>query len=263
MYYEIIGEGRPILMLHGFYPDHRLMTGCLEPVFQNRPGWQRIYLDLPGMGQSPAEDGIDSSDKVLALLLEFVDRLIPGQPFALAGESYGGYLARGIIHRRPEWVDGLLLICPAIIANHSKRTLPPRVTLVEDPALLATLTKEEAAEFASMAVVQSDRNWTRYRDEIWTGVKIANTPFLERLRQRFEFSFDPDKLARPFTKPTLMLLGRQDTSTGYRDAWPIMEQYPRATFAVLDKAGHNLQIEQADLFTALVSEWLDRVEAER
>jgi pimeloyl-ACP methyl ester carboxylesterase len=64
-------------------------------------------------------------------------------------------------------------------------------------------------------------------------------------------------------KPTLMLLGQQDTSTGYRDAWPILEQYPRATFAVLDKAGHNLQIEQADLFTAFVSEWLDRVEAER
>lgn len=263
MYYQIIGEGRPILMLHGFYPDHRLMSGCMEPIFQHRPGWQRIYLDLPGMGQSPAEDGIDSSDKVLALILELVDSLISGQPFTLAGESYGGYLARGIIQRRPDLVDGLLLICPAVVADRSKRTLPPRVTLVEDPALLDTLSDEEAAEFASMAVVQSERNWARYRDEIWAGVKVANAPFLERLRQRFEFSFDPDQLARPFTKPTLMLMGRQDTSTGYRDAWSILEQYPRATFAVLDKAGHNLQIEQADLFTVLVSEWLDRMESER
>ncbi len=263
MYYQIFGQGRPILMLHGYYPDHRLMTGCLEPIFEQRPGWQRIYVDLPGMGQTPAGEGIDSSDKVLALLLEFVDRLLPGQHFAIAGESYGGYLARGFVHHRPERVDGLLLICPAIIADHSRRTLPPRVTLIEDPALLATLTAEEAAEFASMAVVQNEKNWVRYRDEIWAGVKIANGPFLERLRKRFEFSFDPDELARPFMNPTLMLLGRQDTSTGYRDAWSILEQYPRATFAVLDKAGHNLQIEQADLFTALVSEWLDRVEADR
>jgi len=29
---------------------------------------------------------------------------------------------------------------------------------------------------------------------------------------------------------------------------------------VLDRAGHNLQIEQEDLFNALVNEWLDRVE---
>jgi hypothetical protein len=32
------------------------------------------------------------------------------------------------------------------------------------------------------------------------------------------------------------------------------------TFAVLDKAGHDLQIEQEKLFNALVNEWLDRVE---
>ena len=39
-----------------------------------------------------------------------------------------------------------------------------------------------------------------------------------------------------------------------------MEKYPRATFAVLDLAGHILQIEQESLFNALVNEWLDRVE---
>jgi pimeloyl-ACP methyl ester carboxylesterase len=34
IYYESIGEGTPILMIHGWSPDHRLMKGCLEPVFQ-------------------------------------------------------------------------------------------------------------------------------------------------------------------------------------------------------------------------------------
>ena len=31
---------------------------------------------------------------------------------------------------------------------------------------------------------------------------------------------------------------------------------------ILDKAGHNLQIEQDVLFTAMVKEWLGRVQAE-
>jgi hypothetical protein len=39
-----------------------------------------------------------------------------------------------------------------------------------------------------------------------------------------------------------------------------LESYPRATFAVLDRAGYNLPIEQERLFAALVEEWLDRVE---
>lgn len=50
-----------------------------------------------------------------------------------------------------------------------------------------------------------------------------------------------------------------DASVGYRDAWRILENYPLATFAVLDRAGHNLQIEQAGLFCALTLEWLERI----
>jgi len=32
------------------------------------------------------------------------------------------------------------------------------------------------------------------------------------------------------------------------------------TFVSMDRAGHLLEIEQEDVFQALVSEWLDRVE---
>jgi hypothetical protein len=54
--------------------------------------------------------------------------------------------------------------------------------------------------------------------------------------------------------------GRQDSSTGYRDLWQVLEHHPRATFAVLDRVGHNPQIEQRAVFEALVHEWLDRVD---
>lgn len=38
----------------------------------------------------------------------------------------------------------------------------------------------------------------------------------------------------------------------------MIENYPRATLAVLDTAGHNLQIEQPELFESLVGEWIRR-----
>lgn len=37
IYYEEMGEGRPIIMIHGFTPDHRLMSGCMEPIFEKTP----------------------------------------------------------------------------------------------------------------------------------------------------------------------------------------------------------------------------------
>lgn len=53
---------------------------------------------------------------------------------------------------------------------------------------------------------------------------------------------------------------KQDSSVGYKDAINIMDYYPRGSFAILDIAGHNLQIEQPQLFSSLVNEWLDRTE---
>ena len=40
---------------------------------------------------------------------------------------------------------------------------------------------------------------------------------------------------------------------------PLLKYYPRATLAVLDRAGHALHMEQSKLFNMLVEEWLDRV----
>jgi pimeloyl-ACP methyl ester carboxylesterase len=260
VHYKIYSEGHPLISLHGFSPDHRLMSGCMEPIFQHRSGWQRIYLDLPGMGKSPGKEWITNSDQMLDVVLEFIDQVIPSQRFVLAGESYGGCLARGIIYRKPAIVDGLLLICPLIIPDHAKRSVPQHVARVKDPALLSGLAPSEREEFESFAVVQSQRIWERTRDEVIAGISIADEDFLTRLQAHgYPLSFDVDA-APPFEKPTLILVGRQDAMVGYRDAWKILENYPRGTFAVLDRAGHNLQIEQETLFNALVNEWLDRVE---
>jgi len=72
MHFEVRGEGRPILMLHGFRLDSAVMRGCMEPLFEYRKGWKRIYVDLPGMGLSPRIEGLNDSDEMLTGLARFV-----------------------------------------------------------------------------------------------------------------------------------------------------------------------------------------------
>ncbi|MBK3495151.1 alpha/beta hydrolase [Viridibacillus sp. YIM B01967] len=259
--YEEIGEGKPIIMLHGFSPDHRLMIGCMEPIFRSRDGYRRIYIDLPGMGKSESAEGIINADAMLDIIIEFINKIIPDENFILVGESYGGYLSRGIIYKMADRVEGLLLTCPVIIADYNKRTVPEPIVLINDQELLHGLTPEEVEDFSSMAVVQSKHIYERYKNEIVAGIKLADNIFLERFKENgYGFSFDVDKLGRNFTKPVLLLLGRQDSIVGYEDAWNILRNFTRATFAVLDRAGHNLQIEQEELHNSLVSEWLNRVD---
>lgn len=93
IHYEEIGSGIPVLCLHGFFVDHHIMKGCLEPIFHHVNGYKRVYIDLPGMGKTPAAENIKNTDDMLTLLTEFIQDRFQNQPFLLFGESYGGYLS--------------------------------------------------------------------------------------------------------------------------------------------------------------------------
>lgn len=258
IYYEEVGQGTPILMIHGFAPDHRLMSGCMEPIFTERNGYRRIYIDLPGMGLTKDYSEISNSDDMLSVVLEFIDAVLPKQKYLIAGESYGGYLARGVIEKRKEQVLGAAFICPVIIPNKVERTVDEHKVMRTDEHFIARLTNEELEVFKTNQVILDEYNWLRYNEEVLSGCKIADEKLLDKVMANYEFSFRVDQF--DFEKPSVFLLGRQDSVVGFKDALDVINKYPRGTFAVLDTAGHNLQIEQSQIFNSLLNEWLDRIE---
>jgi pimeloyl-ACP methyl ester carboxylesterase len=260
-YYECYGEGTPVVFIHGFGIDHRAPKGTMEPVFKNHPGWKRIYFDMPGMGQTKASETIQNTDDMLEAILALINKLIPSGNFLIGGMSYGGLLARGVILRMPERVDGALLLAPVTVSERPKRMLPHKIALVKDEELLASLTKKERKEFELMSTVQNKTTWERYSVENVPALAIADTGFMDRIAASgFQFSFDVDQLMKPFVKPALIFMGRQDTAVGYRDGLRLIDNFPRGTFAILDRAGHSLEIEQETVVRCMAGEWLDRVE---
>lgn len=258
--YKIIGDGKPIIMIHGYAADQILMSSCMEPIFNINSNFKRIYMDLPGMGDSQSADWINSSDKILDVIIEFIEQVIPNENFLLVGQSYGGYLARGILYKMMTKVDGLLLICPVIIADKLKRNTPQKITLVKDKKLLLKMSSKEAENFNSAIVVQNENTYERYKNEVLAGIKKADVDFLRRIKKNgYSFSFDVSELKEKYLKPILMIMGKQDSIVGYKDSWETLKDFPRATFAILDKSGHNLQIEQKKIFECLVIEWLERI----
>lgn len=262
VYYETHGEGVPVLMIHGYGIDHHVMTGCMEPIFTTRPGWKRIYIDLPGMGQTSAPDWLHNADQMLNIVAHFSTQVMPDEKFLVVGESYGGYLARGLVHFMPERLMGMLLICPVIIADRKQRCLPQKHVFVKDTELLAQIAPgEQKRLFERTMVVQDARRWGRFQQDIVPGMRSKNKAFIERFQTSgYAFSFDVDRLEHPFAQPSLILSGRQDTLVGYQDMLRIVDSYPRGSFAVLDRAGHGLEVEQESIFNSVVNEWLDRVE---
>ncbi|MBI9010839.1 MAG: alpha/beta hydrolase [Clostridiales bacterium] len=258
IYYETVGTGKPILMIHGGGPDHRLMKGGMEPVFETESHYKRIYFDLPGMGISTTSDWINSSDDMLNVILEFINFVIPEGTFLLAGESYGGYLSRGVISKLSSRIEGLLLLCP-VIKPPNNRVLPDKTVLLKNPDLLSSIAKDDRDKYESIAVVQDKESWLLYKNNVIPGLNIANYDLLRRIASNgYPFSFEVDSINARFEKPVLVITGRQDANVGYKDAWGVMDNYPRGSYIVLDRAGHCLEIEQRMVFKCLTIEWLSR-----
>lgn len=262
VHYESIGSGRPIVLLHGGGTDRRLMTHAFEPAFEGREGWLRLYPDLPGMGRTPAADWIQGEDDMLAVVEGFVDAVAGGRRIVLAGASYGGYLALGFVHRRAVDLDGLLLVAPAVRSdNHAPR--PAHQVFERDEAAVASLAEDELG-WTGRSVAQTAANLEFFRAAVMPGVRVADSAFLDRLEAGPNLSIDVGRpLPEPFPGPTLIIAGRQDSVVGWADTLPLLDSLPRATFAVLDRAGHGVRAEQRTLVGALVGEWLDRLEAEQ
>lgn len=108
------GDGKPLVFLPGWGMSARATAYWMEPLFRHADGWQRVYVDPPGHGGTPAPTWITSQDDILTVLLEFIGQQFIGRRFVLGGYSNGAYLARGLLYHWAEWVDGLLMLAPTV-----------------------------------------------------------------------------------------------------------------------------------------------------
>jgi len=257
------GTGRPVLFLHGNPLDHRDMLIGIDHVFEARPGYRRFHVDLPGFGSSPADPAIHGSDGMLDVVIDIVDELAVVEPILLVGASWGAYIARGVVMRRRTSVAGLALLCPVIRATRTERDLDPHRVLIEQEVFLDGGASDQATTFLEVAVVTGRSQWAHFRKAIAPAMAAADPEAVARIEANYAFAEDVDASGDPFDGPALIVAGRQDSVVGYRDARRLMDRYVRATFVVLDVAGHLLLSERPAVIGALTADWLDRVEADR
>jgi pimeloyl-ACP methyl ester carboxylesterase len=241
------GAGRPVLVLHGAGVDHREAEACFEPAFSGVAGLRRIYPDLPGMGATVAPDWMGSAEEVLDTLLAFAGRVGDGSSLLLVGHSAGAYFARAMAARAPRQVAGLALFCPLL---PGLRDVPEHRVVVGSGVL-------GDDDFRSYFVVQTAEMLDRYERFVAPAAVLVDHAALERIGERWELA--PEH-GPAYAGPTLVVAGRLDSTVGYATAADLANDYPHASLAVVDDAGHALPHEQPDLVRALVAEWLTRVQ---
>jgi pimeloyl-ACP methyl ester carboxylesterase len=109
--YEIQGEGKPILLIHGFASNRRInwrSPGWID--FLTKAGRRVVAFDCRGHGESGKPHEVKDYDETLMMGDAIAVLDAAGIPTAdVMGYSMGGYIALRIAHRVPQRVNRMIL----------------------------------------------------------------------------------------------------------------------------------------------------------
>ena len=106
MHVEIVGEGKPIVLLHGVGLDHTIWLEMAQ-LYQDQARF--VLLDLRGEGQSETGNANHTLEQMAEDVLGVLNQLGLDQVL-LGGHSMGGYIALAFAEKHPERLAGLALI---------------------------------------------------------------------------------------------------------------------------------------------------------
>lgn len=105
-WFEVRGEGEPLVLLHGGFSDSR----DFEPNLARLADRFRVFLvDRRGHGRTPDVPGPVPLDVLAGDVVAFLEQVVGG-PAHLAGYSAGGVVALGVAQRRPDLVRRLVVL---------------------------------------------------------------------------------------------------------------------------------------------------------
>ena len=250
-HYHEVGEGTPILFLHG--------SGTGVSAAAN---W---WLNLPQIGEQArciAIDTIGYGQTVVAPntaygIRAWVDHAIRTldalgiEKTWVVGNSLGGWLAFQMVLDYPERVLGIV----SMGTGGAKQTAALKAHANPE------LTIEGIKKTLSMFVVNKDL----ITDEL---VKVrfasaANDYASNRLmdvvgardRDRFEFPLDFEKM-KDITVPVLLIHGVQDVVIPVSRSWDILNTVPHADAHIFSQCGHWSQVEKAEEFNTVIKDYL-------
>src|SRR3990167_9182359 len=105
MYYEVHGEGEPMIMINGLKSDH---TGWVPTLDAIKHGHKVILFDNRGVGQT-TDEGKDFSVETMANDVKKLMLHLEIDSAYIVGHSLGGAIAQVFAHRYPENVKKLIL----------------------------------------------------------------------------------------------------------------------------------------------------------
>lgn len=254
LYYEVVGEGHPLVLLHAGVANLHMWDDQVR-AFRDR--YRVIRFDHRGFGQSHAPAGPASiSDDVYGML-----KVLNVDKAYVVGCSMGGGAALDFTLAHPQMVDGLVLVGPGISgAPDEDDSMAATFQAIQDAAKVGDYDKANELEV---------RIWVdgvgRTPDQVDPAYRAKASAMNRALYDNeAELSAiewqeaDPPAYPRleSVTAPTLVIVGDRDLPEMQQIVDALAARIPGARKVVMHDTAHLPSMELPDQFNQILGDFL-------
>jgi pimeloyl-ACP methyl ester carboxylesterase len=189
------------------------------------------------------------------------DELLARMPahFTLIGLSLGGYLAFEIIRRQLQRLERLVLMDTTAVADHP----------VRHAGRLADIAKVREGGIEAL-IPELPARWLHPAHARRAGLTDVMYAMARSIGARGQFNQQTAMLSRPDSHadlervrvPTLLMCGREDPVTPVPDHEAMAARVSGARLEIIEHCGHLSTIEQPEIVTRVLRDWLRETEAD-
>jgi len=261
--YRELGEGEPIVFVHGFLVDGRLWTGTAEALSATH---RCILPDWPmGAHRVAMNPDADLSPPGIAnLIADFLEALdLSGA--TIVGNDSGGAMSQVLATRRPERIGRLVLTnCdthdnfpPSVFkAMPPLAKLPGAMTAMGLPFRIGALRRAAFAPFAKTKIPAELIDSWMEPGQSDAGVRRDTAKFTAGMNKRYTLEA-AEKLAN-FDRPTLFAWAPEDRFFKLSYAERLAETIPDATIETVADAKTFVPLDQPARLAELIGAFVGR-----
>lgn len=247
LYYEDIGEGPPLLLLHGLTSSHAMFYREIN-FFKKK--FRVIAPDARGHGKSakPPNYTLDDHIQDAAALI----RHLNFQSLSIIGVSMGSYIAQGIAIEMPERIEKLVLVATK---SHGEQSS------------MEELFDRYEEEFQGLNIVEKLQKSSKFmfhdqeKVDRWLEKTAENSEGLTGREQSIASAALADFDFRPALSKvqaeTLVISGSHDGLNPPAKGRETAQKIPDALYMEFKRSGHAPNVEQARLFLGITDNFLD------
>ena len=255
IFYEVLGSGPPVVLLHPFPANHDLWKPAAQALISH---YKVILPDLRGHGDSGIGTGPATMEKHASDVARVLDREEVGRA-SFVGVSIGGYVLFEFWRKYRARVQALAL------CNTKAQADTPEARSGRLQAAADVMERGTDPFFESMAPKLIGRTTYNTRPDLVEGalrmMRKMSAEDVAMVQRGMAERPDSVETLKTINVPALIVTGDEDILTGVAEAELMRQQINGSQMKVIAKAGHYSPWEQPEEAGKLVRQFLDAVSA--